>query len=210
MKKVLQLLVLVAVLMISFSHDADAQKRKKSRDVDEYFDDKGNFVDRLWYGADFNLNFYSVQGGNGFNAGISPMVGYKIFDALSVGPRIELLNSGLNLRNPGGGDDIKLRSFNYGIGLFTRLKVFQQYFIHAEFQQLNAEIPRTNSAGGLLLEENKILTNRGWEDHFFLGAGYGASGGGIGFQASILWDVLQEFSSGNLPIYYRIGINYKF
>ena len=207
MKKALQFLVLVAVLMISFTHNADAQKR--SRDVDEYFDDKGSFLDRLWYGADVNLNFYSVQGGSGFNAGISPMVGYKIFDALSVGPRIELLNSGLNLNN-NGQEDIKFRSFNYGVGLFTRLKVLDQYFLHAEFQQLSAEVERRSPSGQILFEGNKILTNRGWQDHFFLGGGYAASGGGIGFQVSILWDVLQEFSSTNIPLYYRAGINYKF
>ena len=57
---------------------------------------------------------------------------------------------------------------------------------------------------------NKVLTLRSWDDHFFIGGGYGASGGGIGFQISILWDVLQEFSSTNLPIQYRMGINYKF
>lgn len=207
MKKALQFLVLVAVLMISFTHDADAQKR--SRDVDEYFDDRGNFTDRLWYGADFTLNFFSIPNGTAFNAGIAPMVGYKVTDAFSVGPRVEILYRGERY-NVGTGSDLKFNSTNYGVGAFTRLKVFNQYFLHAEYQALSNET-------GVLVQDLtnppnnvSVVTSRSWEDHFFLGGGYGASGGGVGFQASILWDVLQEYTSSNIPLYYRIGVNYKF
>ena len=84
-------------------------------------------------------------------------------------------------------------------------KVFNQYFIHAEYQTLSNE-----EGYDIDYVNNKVLTLRSWDDHFFIGGGYGASGGGIGFQISILWDVLQEFSSTNLPIQYRMGINYKF
>lgn len=204
MKKALQFLVLVAVLMISFTHNAEAQKRKKSRDVDEYFDDRGSFKDRLWYGADVTLNFFSVPNGNAFNAGIAPMVGYKITDAFSVGPRVEILYRGERY-NIGTGTDLKFNSTNYGIGAFSRLRVFNQYFLHAEYQTLSNEI-----GYDIDFTNNQVLTSRSWEDHFFIGGGYSASGGGIGFQVSLLWDVLQEFSSQNVPIYYRIGINYKF
>lgn len=202
MKKALQLLVLVAVLMISFTHDADAQRR--SRDVDEYFDDRGNFTDRLWYGADFTLNFFSIPNGSAFNAGIAPMVGYKITDALSVGPRVEILYRGERY-DINTGQDLKFNSTNFGVGLFTRLKVFNQYFLHAEYQSLNNEIGTSVD-----FTTNTINTTRSWEDHFFLGGGYGVSGGGVGFQVSLLWDVLQEFTSQNIPLYYRLGVNYKF
>jgi hypothetical protein len=208
MKNALQFLVLVAVLMISFTHDAEAQDRKRSRDVDDYFDDKGSFQDRLWYGADFTLNFFSIPNGRAFNAGIAPMIGYKITDAFSIGPRVEILYRGERY-NTGTSEDLKFNSTNFGLGAFTRLKVFDQYFLHAEYQSLNNEtgnlVPDSSSPIGV-----KVVNNRNWEDHFFLGGGYGASGGGIGFQVSVLWDVLQEFSSQNIPLYYRMGVNYKF
>jgi len=203
MNRALQFLVLISVLIISFSHNSEAQKRS-NRDIDEYFDDRGSFKDRLWYGADVTLNFFSVPGGNAFNAGIAPMVGYKITDAFSVGPRIEILYRGERY-DINTGTDLKFNSTNYGVGAFTRLKVFNQYFIHAEYQTLNNE-----EGYDIDYVNNKVLTLRSWDDHFFIGGGYGASGGGIGFQISILWDVLQEFSSTNLPIQYRMGINYKF
>jgi hypothetical protein len=203
MNRALQFLVLISVLIISFSHNSEAQKRS-NRDIDEYFDDRGSFKDRLWYGADVTLNFFSVPGGNAFNAGIAPMVGYKITDAFSVGPRIEILYRGERY-DINTGTDLKFNSTNYGVGAFTRLKVFNQYFIHAEYQTLSNE-----EGYDIDYVNNKVLTLRSWDDHFFIGGGYGASGGGIGFQISILWDVLQEFSSTNLPIQYRMGINYKF
>ncbi|MDG1435359.1 MAG: hypothetical protein P8M17_10500 [Saprospiraceae bacterium] len=203
MNRALQFLILISVLIISFSHNSEAQKRS-NRDIDEYFDDRGSFKDRLWYGADVTLNFFSVPGGNAFNAGIAPMVGYKITDAFSVGPRIEILYRGERY-DINTGTDLKFNSTNYGVGAFTRLKVFNQYFIHAEYQTLNNE-----EGYDIDYVNNKVLTLRSWDDHFFIGGGYGASGGGIGFQISILWDVLQEFSSTNLPIQYRMGINYKF
>ena len=184
MKKALQFLVLVAVLMISFTHNADAQKR--SRDVDEYFDDRGSFTDQLWYGADFTLNFFSVPNGTAFNAGIAPMVGYKITDALSIGPRLEILYRGERY-NIGSGQDLKFNSTNFGIGAFTRLKVFNQYFLHVEYQSLNNEIGTSVD-----FTTNTINTTRSWEDHFFVGGGYGVSGGGVGFQVSILWDVYKN------------------
>lgn len=209
MKKALQFLVLIAVLLISFSHDATAQKKKKKkRSVDEYFDDRGSFTDRLWYGADFTLNFFSVPGGNAFNAGISPMVGYKITDQLSVGPRLELLYRGERY-NVGVGDDLKFNSTNYGIGAFSRFKILEMYFIHAEYQALSNEIGVITN-GGILVEDDEIVTTRDWQDNFFIGGGYGATGGGVGFQVSILWNLLEEFSSNTIPLYYRIGINYKF
>ena len=135
MNRALQFLVLISVLIISFSHNSEAQKRS-NRDIDEYFDDRGSFKDRLWYGADVTLNFFSVPGGNAFNAGIAPMVGYKITDAFSVGPRIEILYRGERY-DINTGTDLKFNSTNYGVGAFTRLKVFNQYFIHAEYQTLN-------------------------------------------------------------------------
>ena len=132
------------------------------------------------------------------------MVGYKITDALSFGPRVEILYRGERY-DIGTGSDLKFNSTNYGVGLFSRLKIFNQYFIHTEFQTLSNEI-----GYDIDYVNNEVLTARSWDDHFYIGGGYGASGGGIGFQVSILWDVLQEFTSSNLPIQYRMGINYKF
>lgn len=205
MKKTLQLLLVFSILMMGFTHDANAQrKKKKKKGVDEYFDDRGSFTDRLWYGADFTLNFFSVPGGNAFNAGISPMVGYKITEQLSVGPRLEILYRGERY-NQGNGEDLKFNSTNYGLGAFTRFKFLNAYYFHAEYQALNNEFGTS-----IDLVNNTIITQREWQDNFFVGGGYGSSGSTVGFQVTVLWNLLEEFSSNTIPLYYRIGINYKF
>ena len=109
MKKALQLFLLVAVLMTAFTTSADAQykrkKKKKSSKTDEYFDDQGSFTDRLWYGADVSLGFTGFNGQTSFRAGIAPMVGFKVTENLSVGPRAEVLYTAFRIAN--GGTDLK-------------------------------------------------------------------------------------------------------
>ena len=136
MKKALQLFLLIAVLMTAFTTSADAQygrkkkkKKKKTEKTDSYFDDKGTFKDRLWYGADLGLRFYQsaigIGGnqffGNGFFFSVAPMVGYKITDNLSVGPRLEVLYQGerYDLRSLNLSENTKFNSTSLGAGVFT-------------------------------------------------------------------------------------------
>lgn len=218
MNKALQFLLIFSVIMCGISLDAQAQrKKKKKKDVDEYFDDKGNFTQRLWYGADISIQFprtgFSVNSdsytGNLIFIGISPMAGFKVTDYFSVGPRIEFnyqtarfekFPSGSSLPN-----ELKSKATNVGVGVFGRLKILQTYFIHLEYQRLGESI-----ATGVDFDTNELINERVWDDHYYAGAGYSSSFGAIGFQASLLWDFSQEFSANNIPIVYRAGLNYKF
>jgi len=219
MKKALQLFLLVAVLMTAFTTSADAQykrkkkkkKKKKTSKTDDYFDDKGTFKDRLWYGADVSLGFSGIGGGNSFTAGIAPMVGFKITENFSAGPRIYILYRGArfdNRPNP----DVKFNSTNYGFGAFTRLKILQMYFLQFEYQALSSDDPILSAGGQLTYDPatNSILSERNLGSHYYIGGGYSSSMGLVGFQVTALWDLSQEFSSTNIPIVTRIGLNYKF
>ena len=216
MKKALQLFLLVAVLMTAFTTSADAQygrkkkkKKKKTEKTDDYFDDRGTFKDRLWYGADLAIRFSPIQQGNLFQGGIAPMVGYKVTDNLSVGPRFDLLYSGYRF-NTGTATDLKFNGTDFGIGAFSRLKILQAYFIQLEYQSLSSAIPAYNEFGQLIVNDNKIESDRIRENHYYVGGGYSSSMGLVGIQVSLLWDLSQEFTSTNIPISYRFGINYKF
>jgi len=207
--------------MCGISLDAQAQrKKKKKKDVDEYFDDKGNFTQRLWFGADISVQLprtgFSAQEvgqlpdtytGNLISIGISPMAGYKVTDYFSVGPRIEFnYESGRFDKIPSASsfpNEARSRSTNIGVGVFGRLKILQAYFIHLEYQKLG----ETQAIG---FDSNNLVFERIWDDHYYGGAGYSSSFGAIGFQASLLWDFSQTFSANNVPIVYRAGLNYKF
>jgi len=211
MKKALQFLLLFSIIMMGVTHDADAQRKKKKRkgDVDEYFDDKGSFTQRLWYGADISLRFQSTSlggaPGNVFFGGFSPMVGYKITNEFSVGPRIEFNYQGGRFDIGASEGDLKYNSTNLGVGFFARYKFLETFFLHAEYQRLGEDVAFDIDQTAL-----KVLTRREWGDHPYFGGGYHSSFGVVGFQVTVLWDFSQSFDSGNIPIVYRAGLNYKF
>jgi hypothetical protein len=219
MKKFLIFSLLALFFTCAFTVDAEAQRRgkkkKKSSKTDQYFDESGNFLAKVWYGAGVNLNFGqgAIQDGQGgflnttsFIFGLSPMAGYKLTDRLSVGPRFEFSYAGTRIQaGQGTNDDLKLNSVNWGVGIFSRFKINDTYFIHAEYQQLNEEFPN----GVINFQSGKFETAREWTTNYFAGVGY-SSGGLVSFEAYILWNFAEEFTSNNIPIDYRIGANYKF
>ena len=213
MKKLLIFSLLALFFTCAFTVDAEAQRRgkkkkKKSSKTDQYFDESGNFLAKVWYGAGVNLNF--SQGGfqgnsvSTFIFGLSPMAGYKISEQLSVGPRFEFAYQGSRISD-GGTEDIKFNSVNLGLGAFTRFKINETYFIHGEYQFLNEE----NPTGVVNFQTKEFETLREWTANYYLGVGY-TSGGLVGFEAYLLWNFAEEFTSNNIPLDYRFGLNYKF
>ena len=146
-------LLLVFTLFVGIN-SAEAQKRKTKRQLkeeaakeaakkekaqkknsddeystDDYFDDKGGFKHKLWYGGMFNFSIASSQfGGSQMLIGLSPMVGYKITDFLSVGPRVSMdyIEFFIEGTNP--------RVMLWGIGPFARGKITESLFAHLEYQ----------------------------------------------------------------------------
>ncbi len=198
--KLTKTFTLVAIFLVSFNIEVDAQRdrnrdKKSQNKTEDYFDESGVGSFRFWYGGGLGLNFGSGinrfgQQTSQFNFSISPMVGYKVTPEFSIGPRVEL--SYFHLRTGNGSNVAKANFFNYGIGAFTRYKLFQQFFAHAEYQ----------------IESSKLDgVNRRSVNNFFLGGGY-TSGGQIGYEVSILWNLLED--TVDLPLDYRIAFTYNF
>ena len=216
MKKYLIFSFLVLFFMSAFSVDMSAQRRSKKKKKktttnrkSDYFDERGGSItDRLWYGADVNLNFGSFNGQSTFTIGLSPMVGYEITDNFSVGPRFSFLNTTQKVQN--GLDDLTFNAFDIGGGIFARHKFLQQYFIHAEYSVISEEFPSLTNGFITVDSNNKIETERQQNAHYYLGLGYGGSAAGFGFTTYALWDFSQSFTSQNIPIEVRFGLTYNF
>lgn len=204
---------------MSFSFDADAQyrgkkkKKKKSSDKkSEYFDESGNFASRLWYGADVSFSFGSANLGGGVTGnsilfGLTPMVGYKITDNFSVGPKVGFLYQGGRFNDNSFGDDIRLNATDISVGVISRFKFLEYYFIHGEIENVWESF-----ATGVVDSNNRLELEREATGHYYLGAGYGSGGGTLGFNLYALWDFSREFTSGSngLPIVVRAGLTYRF
>ena len=226
MKKFLLFSLLSIFFIIAFSDDAYSQRRgkkkKKSSKTDEYFDESG-FVNRLWYGGTVNFpNFFGGNNYNTFSVGIGPMVGYKVLDNISVGPRVSIdylyvkgnainVNTGQVVLNPSGGArSLKTNTVSYSVGVFARAKVLSNFFGHVEYESRNTEQIRVSN--GLLAYDpvaDDVLTVKETENNFYLGAGYN-SGGLWGYEIMLLYNVNEPDDTIDLPFIFRGAITYKF
>lgn len=156
------------------------------------------FSDRLWYGAGGALNFQGSAGqGSSFLIGLSPMVGFKLTEHISVGPRAEINYSSVSVSTTE-----KVNSVSVGAGLFARAKLFQVVFLHAEYDFVWDDEFFRDQFG-------EIFSERVREARMPLGIGYNNGYGGLGYEISLLYDVLDK-EEGNIPIYYRAGLTYRF
>lgn len=198
--KVSQLLFMTLLLLFSISIEADAQRSKKSRNnsTDEYFDESGIGAHRFWYGGGLGLGFSGGNINSRFDVSLSPMVGYKITPEFSVGPRIEV--SYTHYRERFSPNDVfKANLISYGVGVFGRYKLFNQFFGHAEYQIESRQDP-------INFNGDKIRTRF---DNFYLGIGY-TSGGLVGYEISLLYNLTEEDNRVDLPLDYRLAFTYNF
>ncbi|MCB0521793.1 MAG: hypothetical protein H6577_08645 [Lewinellaceae bacterium] len=212
MKKYLLFGLLALVFTAAFTNDALAQKKgkkKKSSATDEYFDESG-FVNKLWYGGSFTLGYSGTSSQSYFAFGLAPMVGYKLFnDIVSVGPRVGFEYNNVRLKY--NNKVYKANPLSYSVGAFARIKPFQNFFAHLEYEYQNADSTDPDEDGYIELDPqtDKILTTRVAYDNVYVGAGYN-SGGNWAYEILILFNVNQPATTVASPFNIRFGFTHKF
>lgn len=170
--------LLFATLTVSAQYDSTATTTPKK--------ERTPLKDRIWFGGGVGLGFGTVT-------------------AIQVDPMVGLfLDKGRKLSTGIGGSYWYYRDSRwnppltydaYGYRLFTRYRVLEPVFLHAEFVHLNA--PRRFAA-----PENQ--SERLWVPHLLVGGGYIQSAGGMSIYLQVLFDVLQDPNSvyrGQGPIF---------
>jgi len=205
MKKVLLLAFLSSALIIGLSQEAFGQRSSKRSSTDEYFDESGGFNHRLWYGSHLTLGFQGNSFQSTFQAGLAPMIGYKLIESLSVGPRGSLTYFSYRL-NQGGGNVEKLNTTSWSVGAFARFRPVETFFGQVEANLVN--------------EPNNIIWNnvtqeldvtRRERSAINIGLGYTSSSGGpIAFEALILYNINPPSNDITSPLDYRFGLTYNF
>ncbi|MFT3886131.1 MAG: hypothetical protein QM724_12100 [Flavobacteriales bacterium] len=146
------------------------------------------FLDRLWFGGGLGLNFGTVTA-----IQLDPLVGIHLDQAnkLSTGLGLSYWYYRDNRYTPAYTRDA------YGYRVFSRYRVIQQAYLHAEFLHLNTgpNIGTLERAG-----------TRIWVPHLLVGAGYVQQLGGSrsSVYLQVLWEVLQDPNSvyfGQGPIF---------
>lgn len=200
MKKRFQLSGLLFALFLALSVQVQAQ----DSNVDKYFDESQGFTHRLWYGGGLALGFSGGSFSSLFQVGISPLIGYKITDEFSVGPRFSFLYS--HYRQDLGPIVGKANLIDYGVGAFTRYKIIRNFFIHLEYGADNVEIIPNNAQ----INGDQISTARSLQSNAFIGAGYNDGNGVWGYDIYILYNVLLAENSIRSPFDFRFGLTYNF
>ncbi len=201
MKKFWKLSLLIVLLLSFAAVNGNAQygykkkkKKKKKKEKTEHVD----FTKNLWYGGGVNLGF---QGGNGYSLfvfGISPMVGYKITDRFSAGPRVSATLYNFRIQTFGGVE--KKTPISWSVAAFTRYQIVPSIFAHAEYEYQN-----------YAFLDGSLSTAYERRNNFYLGVGYAANPGSLfRYELLLLYNFLAPQDDIRQPIDYRVAFTYNF
>lgn len=205
--KVLQTTLFITFLLFSLSFSADAQRSRvnsqrntEKRNVEDRESDRQpdqRLIDKLWFGGTVNLFWVNGTRSSQFLVGLAPMVGYKVTDKLSFGPRVEIQYTSIKYQSGAGSQSAD--NLNFGGFGFGRYKIFRQFFIHVET--------------GITTEPYLIPDGSGYFEFVrelrqpvLAGIGYYGGGGEI----YLLYDFNDPNESTRFPFQYRFGFNYNF
>jgi hypothetical protein len=128
--------ILIVVLLMSAGAGAMAQRYyregERERQRDTYTDDQtygdGFKKEHLFIGGNLGLGYDTYN----FNAGISPEIGYSFSKWFDAGALVNL-NYNSERADPYNyyNNDIRTRSFNYGVGAFARVYPLPFLFLQA-------------------------------------------------------------------------------
>ncbi|WP_194776511.1 hypothetical protein [Pararhodonellum marinum] len=135
---------------------------------------KAPLLDRMYFGGNFSLQFGDVT-----FIDISPLAGLMVTPRFSTG--LGVTYQYLNFRFFNQSNNI------YGGRVFTRYNVFNNIFLHGEYESLNTVFTRVDPA------TNETAFVREWVPGLFLGGGYfvpfGRRGGA---NVTLLYNILHD------------------
>ena len=179
--------LLIGSLSVLFIGNVYSQRSSK-KDTD--------FKQKLWYGGSVGLGFQSFASQSTFLFALYPMMGYKITETISFGPRLGA--SYRSIRTRFNGAVSKFNPVEISGAFFGRAKVLRQFFGHVEYELANEKTVTSSST-----ISSRIDTN------FYLGGGYN-SGGKVGSEIYILYNLLEDGNSLEVPFVIRAGLTVNF
>ncbi|QKG52146.1 outer membrane protein [Hymenobacter sp. BRD67] len=84
------------------------------------------------------LGYSSLYGFSNFNLSVSPALGYRVTDRLSIGPGISYAYNYYG-QNNGNGTSNSVSTSSFGVKVFAQLMVIDHFFLHAEYESTKAE-----------------------------------------------------------------------
>lgn len=161
---------------------------------------KSTFASRLWYGGNLILGYSGGNYESLFQVGISPMVGYKVFEGLSIGPRASIIYSAYRLDL--GTEVDKSNTVSWAVGVFARYKIIRSIFVHTEAELEDTPI--------YLFNGSALEVFRRQRNNFYVGGGYNSGQGAFGYEIMLLYNLNQPDNDVESPFDIRVGFTYNF
>jgi len=180
--------ILIGIFCLALTSSAFSQRSSK-KDTE--------FKQKLWYGGSIGLGYQSFFGESTFLFALYPMIGYKINETFSFGPRVGAAYR--HIRTTSGNTVVKYNPVEFSGALFGRAKVFNQFFGHIEYELANEKRPAATS--------NRLISST--DTNFYLGAGY-TSGGKVGSEIYVLYSFIEDDNSFESPFVIRVGLTFNF
>jgi len=168
---------------------------------------------RLGYG----VNLGALQfAGNTFQFGLSPNVAYKLQEIWVVGFMLKVDYYYFKITD--GNQNYKYSSFGLGPTIFTRVKplwkvngatpFMKGIFLQAEYEHATISQPY-DEFGNFIVNGDKIVGVRRWEDYMYIGAG-ATSGYPFASFVSIHYNILDDINHSRVPFNWRIGFTWNY
>ncbi len=164
---------------------------------------KSSFLKKVFIGGGFGAGFGSYTFIN-----IAPVIGYRITPKLSAGLRLMYQYTTFDYFDLQSNKTKKYKGNDFGVGVYSRLRVFGPVFLQAEYERLSYD--------ALYLDGSGERTNF---NSFMAGGGIAQSvGGKVGVFLTVLYNFSYDgFDQSNVwrfpynsPWVVRIGINAGF
>lgn len=197
--------LLLALFLLSTCVLFAQRTERDARDDLDYTRERRDFgrtgeAGQLWFGAGGVLGFSSNGFSSLFNIGVSPMVGYKVLDFLSVGPRVSLTYNSYR-EDINGPNELRANWLVWEAGLFARARIFRPVFAQVEYSLMNEAV-------GLTQDGEVIRSTRGIP---FLGGGINQGApGGVGWDLLVLFRLSQRELIQDQPFVIRSGLTWNF
>ena len=159
--------------------------------------EKTDIKEKLYFGCNIALRYYSYNGASVFYYDLSPHVGYKFTEDLSAGIQIVYNNSVLTRGNSSA-------SYNViGGGVFARYVIYKSIFVQAEYDLLS--VPQDYLGNAVL--------HRTESDEKMAGLGYKSMlSDKLSYYLVLMYDFNPTYYSPyySNPLVYRAGLVWNF
>ena len=184
-----------------------SKSKTSTTKTDEYFDEKGEWKNKIQYGINLNPNILSFGGGT-FNICIDPMVGYK-FNNWAMAGIIGGIDYSYLSYEIALNTRIVAQPINFSYGVYGRAKVFESIYVHSDFRQATYTRPRN-----AINPDNpkRLLTESINKPELNVGLAYRTGGSGWGYEFSATYNALYNdtYIDWKQPFDIKLGFTYNF